>query len=187
MFQFNRKKYKSYSDEELVACYRDYGHKICISTLYERYGHLVMGVALKYLKDGAEAEDLTMHVFEQLFERLKVHDVNHFKSWLYMVTRNECLMQLRKTRKLVPEELESQSEQHHDPELLESQLTLLATKLELLKTEQRLCIDYFYLQNKSYAEISELLSMPLMKVKSAIQNGKRNLKILLEQENEFNQ
>lgn len=187
MFQFNRKKYIGYSDEELVTHYRNNGHKICMSILYERYGHLVMGVALKYLKDGPEAEDLTMHVFELLFDKLKVHEVQHFKSWLFMVARNECLMYLRRKKKVVPEELEQASSRSTDPETLESQLTLLAAKLDLLKTEQRLCIDYFYLQNKSYAEISELLSIPVSKVKSAIQNGKRNLKILLEQENEFNQ
>ena len=187
MFQFNRKKYSRYTDEELVNSYRHDWHTICISILYERYGHLVMGVALKYLKDGPEAEDLTMHVFELLLAKLKVHEVQHFRSWLFMVTRNECLMHLRRLKRIVPDELEHTSSSSTDHEELELQLTLLAAKLDSLKTEQRLCIDYFYLQNKSYAEISGLLTIPITKVKSAIQNGKRNLKILLEQENEFNQ
>lgn len=188
MFSFRRKKYHSYSDEQLVNAYKMEWDKFYISLLYERYSHLVMGTALNYLKNRTEAEDITMNVFESLFEKLKVHDVVNFKSWLYMVTRNECLMFLRKVKRAVPIELESISEEtESDLEHKEIQLDLLASQIETLKSEQRKCIELFYLEQQSYQEISDALSISIKQVKSAIQNGKRNLKILLEKENEFNQ
>lgn len=190
MFSFRRKKYHSYSDEQLVDAYKIECDKFYISLLYERYSHLVMGTALNYLKNRTEAEDITMNVFESLFEKLKVHDVANFKSWLYMVTRNECLMFLRKVKRSVPVELESVEETTEntiDFEQLEFALSLLEEKITVLKPEQKMCIELFYLNQQSYQEISDTLSISIKQVKSAIQNGKRNLKILLEKENEFNQ
>ena len=189
MFQFKRKKYQSYSDEMLALTYKNEQEKMCLNMLYERYAHLVMGVALKYLKDGPMAEDLTSHVFEKLIEMLKKHDIANFKSWLYMVSKNECLMFLRKHKGQVPLELENIHEESSeiDHNLYNTQLNLLHEKIEVLKDDQKRCIELFYIQEKSYNEISLELKLTLNQVKSAIQNGKRNLKILLEKENEFNQ
>lgn len=189
MFQFKRKKYQSLSDEMLVLTYKNEHEKMCLSILYERYAHLVMGVALKYLKDGPIAEDLTSHVFEKLLEMLKKHDVENFKSWLYMVSKNECLMFLRKQKSQVPLELDNITEENSDIDhnLYNTQLNLLHEKIDVLKDDQKRCIELFYIQEKSYNEISLELKLTLNQVKSAIQNGKRNLKILLEKENEFNQ
>jgi len=189
MFQFKRKKYQSYSDEMLVFTYKSEHEKLCLSILYERYAHLVMGVALKYLKDGAMAEDLTSHVFERLIDMLNKHEVANFKSWLYMVSKNECLMFLRKQRREVPIELETIVEQNEEKDhlLYDAQLNLLNEKIDALKDEQRKCIELFYIHEKSYNEISVELALTLNQVKSAIQNGKLNLKILLEKEDEFNQ
>ena len=50
MFTNRRKKYRLMTDEELVNIYKDERSSLCIEILYERYGHLVMGVSLKYLK-----------------------------------------------------------------------------------------------------------------------------------------
>ena len=56
----------------------------------------------------------------------------------------------------------------------------MATSLEELNPEQKQCLILFYLEKKSYQEISENTGFSLMQVKSYIQNGKRNLKILLD-------
>lgn len=185
---FKRKKYRKLTDEELVLIIQQQQDSDGIGILYERYGHLVYGLALNYLKNKNDAEDLTSLVFEQLFSKLQKHTVQHFKSWLYMLSKNECLMFLRK--------LKPQSDiEHHSFELTENegnsenkeiQLSILENKIDLLKDEQQQCIRLFYLEEKSYQEVSDTLNIPLNKVKSAIQNGKRNLKILLEQHHEFN-
>ena len=183
----SRKTYQSLSDEELVKMYKDKSSSAIIGELYTRYGPLVMCTSMKYLKNKANAEDLTMQVFEHLPKKLSSHNIQRFKSWLYMVTKNECLMLLRKKRHLTTEimkELESSNELHLKEEK-EVQLNLLEQAITKLKDEQRQCIELFYLEQKSYQEIVFELKMDLKKVKSAIQNGKRNLKINLETKNEF--
>lgn len=189
MFQFKHKTYKTLSDEELVISYQKKNDAYCLSVLYERYGHLVMGACLKYLKDVEESKDMTMHVFESLFEKLKNHDVSNFKSWLYIVTRNECFMFLRKQNKTITymEQTSASDELNEDETDLDLKISLVSTKMNELKVNQRQCVDLFYIQNKSYKEISDITGFSINQVKSEIQNGKRNLKILLEKENEFNQ
>ncbi|MFT5860775.1 MAG: RNA polymerase sigma factor (sigma-70 family) [Flavobacteriaceae bacterium] len=182
-----RRTYQSMSDEELVQTYKDKQSSAIIGEFYTRYGHLVMGTSMKYLKNKADAEDITMHVFEHLSKKLVAHNIQRFKSWLYMVTKNECLMTLRKKGRLTTEitkELES-SDELHLKEAKEVQLNLLEEAVTTLKEEQRKCIELFYLEQKSYQEIVILLKWDLKKVKSAIQNGKRNLRLNLETKDEF--
>lgn len=178
----SRQKYRSMQDAELVLQFRSNTRKqgALLGEIYTRYGHLVMGTAMKYLKNRMDAEDLTMKLFEGLTKKLTKHDVQHLKSWLYMVTRNECLMVLRK-KGLPTTELDdrSQTDNSSFDEEKELQLSELEKAINDLKDEQKKCIELFYLESKSYQEVADLLNMDLKKVKSAIQNGKRNLKIRL--------
>ena len=90
MFGNKQKKYKLKTDEELVTLYKLERSSTCIAIIYERYGHLVMGTCMKYLKNEVESQDITMQIFEELHSKLLKHEINYFKSWLYMVTKNEC-------------------------------------------------------------------------------------------------
>ena len=182
-----RDTYKSHSDEQLLSAYKKKQSSKIIGELYVRYGHLVFGTAMRYTKNKVDAEDITMVIFEKLPKKITSHEIQSFKSWLYMVTKNECLMFFRKKGNITLEltrELESEDtlEQKKNEEI---QINLLEDAIETLKEEQKTCIKLFYLEYKSYQEIAELLYMDLKKVKSAIQNGKRNLKINLEGRNEF--
>lgn len=186
---FSRKsKYHSHSDAELVRLYKDKRNSQILGEIYARYGHLVFGASLKYLKNKQNAEDLTMNLFEKLPEKLLNNEIKTFKSWLYMVTKNECLMLLRKkgiqTNELITDPKSDESDETIVIEK-EEQLIALEQTIEELKPEQRDCIKLFYIDGKSYSEITDLLKLDIKKVKSAIQNGKRNLKIKLEGRNEF--
>lgn len=179
--------YHQLSDEELVLKFRNEGSSDIIGEIYKRYGHLVMGTCMKYLKNRADAEDMTMTLFEKLPHKLANHTIERFKSWLYMVTKNECLMLLRKKGHLsaeITKELEAKEELQL-VEAKEVQYELLEEAIKELKEDQRKCIELFYIESKSYQEITSLLQLDLKKVKSAIQNGKRNLKLILENRNEF--
>lgn len=190
MFQRRRKKYRLLDDPELVAQYKADGDSDSFGVLYERYGHLVMGVCLKYLKDEFEAEDLTSKIFEELGQKIRKHTIDNFKGWLYQVTRNECLMFLRRYKPYFVrgEQLQLAATEENNSKLdVEIQLTLLEHALPRLKSDQEKCLRLFYLEDKSYNEVSSLLQMDLKQVKSAIQNGKRNLKIILTQNDEFRQ
>ena len=158
--------------------------KSCVAILYERYAHLVLGSCMHYIKRSDEAEDITSSIFEKLHEKLLKHEITYFKSWLYSVTRNECMMYFRKAHKkgfqvVIPEELSNEPEE--DNFQLESKLSLVEQELMGLKEFQRICIVHFYFDRLSYEQISEKMDLPIKEVKSHLQNGKRNLRILMEQ------
>jgi len=187
MFNKKRHNYSSHTDEELLIRYKEKPNSDVLGEYYKRYGHLAFGVALKYLKNPSDAEDITMSVFENLPKKIINHSIHNFKSWLYSVVKNECLMRLRKKEFASPA-IEKELEQSNEIEavyLLEGQLELLEQSIGELSDEQQTCIRLFYLEKKSYNEISATVHLEIKKVKSAIQNGKRNLKIKLEGYHEF--
>ena len=177
--------YKNRTDEELISLYKKSDDLEIVGILYDRYMALTFGVFLKYLKDREESRDAVMHIFEKLIITLKSHEINVFKGWLYVTARNHCLMQIRARKgknfqELSPILMETGSNGHHDGEEIEGNLTRLEKCMELLAVEQRQCVRMFYLQHKCYREITESTGYELNKVKSFIQNGKRNLKICME-------
>jgi len=176
MFQFRLKKYRQCSDEELILLFKEKQDSAFIGILYERYSHLVMGVALKYLKNVEESQDITSKIFEELPTKLAKHSVEFFKSWLYRVTMNEAFQVLRKKGVEVTTDqfpsLESESLNSEEIQTKEKQLEALEHAIEDLKSEQKKCIQLFYLQEKSYVEIASELNLELMKVKSYIQDRK---------------
>ncbi len=197
LFFSRSKNVNTLDDTVLIAEYKRTGDNNYVGELFKRYAHLVLGVCLKYLKSGEEAQDMTMIVFEKLLTDLKKHEVEHFKSWLYMVTKNQCLMQLRKQKGKETVEIKINSSEDDDEKSVENDLIghlddvdLKEVKLQQLEegitklnSEQKICVELFYLQNKSYVEVAEITGYELNQVKSYIQNGKRNLKIYLEKRN----
>ena len=152
--------------------------------------HLVYGLCLKYLKDEEKSKDAVMQIFEQLISKLKIHEVSNFKSWLYTLSRNHCLMEIRSSGKqeFVPMEenfMEKDAFVHLDiDDTRERKLTIMESCMEKLPTEQRDTINLFYLEQKCYKEVADITGYDLNKVKSYIQNGKRNLKICIEKSGE---
>jgi RNA polymerase sigma factor (sigma-70 family) len=181
-----RKPLADFEDSELILNYKESGEKVWVGELYKRYRALVYGVCLKYLKDREQSKDAAMHVFEKLLASLLSHEVQHFKSWLYVSTRNYCLMQLRSqkgkyTEEISPLLVETSPTNHlEDGTELEGNLTKLEKCIETLNAEQKACVQLFFLQEKCYQEVSDNTGYELGKVKSYIQNGKRNLKICME-------
>jgi len=187
--------YIHHTDLELISLYKESGDNVYIGELFKRYTHLVFGVCMKYLKDEDESKDAVMMIFEKLPADLKKHEVNQFKGWLHTVARNHCLMELRAKSARHEKEvemakdfgsiMESGYDLHLDGEAdKEKELSNLESAVKELKEEQKICIELFYLQEKSYQEVAEMTGFDMNKVKSAIQNGKRNLKILLTERNE---
>ena len=175
------------SDPELLEIYKSRGELDVLGVLYGRYTSLVYGVCLKYLKDREESKDAVMQIFEKLVTTLKSHEVEHFKSWLYVTARNHCLMALRSGKgrnfeEISPSLMESDSLLHlEDEPEMEANLSKLEKCIDGLINEQKQCVQLFYLQQKCYREISLSTGFDDNKVKSYIQNGKRNLKICMEQ------
>lgn len=183
---FGKKRYQTLDDNDLPGHYKETGNQEIIGEIYKRFGHLMFGTCLKYLKNKEEAEDCVMGIFEKMPDKLENHQIQHFKSWLYMVTKNACLMRLRKVDPfsdalpILEEAVEGSNESGiDDKKLLEIKIEALNEAIEDLKDEQKETVKLFYIEQCSYAQISERLDMPMKKVKSAIQNGKRNIKMKL--------
>ncbi len=185
---FIREKEKNnYSDTKLVHFYRKDGDLNTLSILYQRYMDLIYGVCLKYLKDPEASKDAVINIYEELITKLKQHEVSNFKSWLYTLSRNHCLMQLRREKGHntveIPEQFMQMEEMLHLEDVLqkEEQLTGMEKCLEQLSAEQKTCVTLFYLQGKCYNDIMEQTGIDWNKVRSNIQNGRRNLKLCMEE------
>jgi RNA polymerase sigma-70 factor (ECF subfamily) len=181
------------TDEELLSEFRSGSDPELFGELYSRYMHLVYGVCLKYLRDREESMDAVMQIFEKLLTELPKQTIGNFRSWLHVVTKNYCLMQLR-SQKSEQEKynkwlndpsvfMETSSVMHpidEDEEVIDK---ALEDCIERLKNEQKKCIRLFYFENRCYNEIAVNLGLNEKIVKSHLQNGKRNLKLCLEEKN----
>ena len=180
------KSIETLSDEALLDAFKESADQQMLAQLYLRYTDLVYGVCLKYLKDGEAAKDAVMNIYHELLIKLQSHEVENFKSWLYVVAKNHCLTQLRKEKKMVtveftPAVMQSEDFTHLDNVLeKENELKKLEFCIENLPGEQKQSIRLFYLENKCYNEIVDTTGFEWNKVRSLIQNGRRNLKICME-------
>jgi RNA polymerase sigma factor (sigma-70 family) len=176
------------ADIELIASYKATRNPVHVGVLFERYAHLVLGVSLRYLRRREDAEDAVMEVYERLLSALLEHEITNFRSWLYSVVANHCRMTLRRrkgtpTPVVASEELldavlaaaSPSPEEDRGERLLEA----LPSSLAQLGAGQRRCLELFYLEDLSYAEVATRTGFTLNEVKSHIQNGKRNLRTVL--------
>ncbi|WP_299354750.1 sigma-70 family RNA polymerase sigma factor [Mucilaginibacter sp.] len=186
-FLKSQSKPNNTADEGLLLEYKQTGNLASLAALYENYMHLVYGVCLKYLHDEELSKDAVMQIFEELITKAAKHDIKQFKPWLYVLSRNFCLMQIRSGKKLQTESLPDFMEFADDAHLnyeREEDITALERCKEKLPAAQKVSIQLFYMDEKCYKEIVDDTGYSMNEVKSYIQNGKRNLKICLEKNRE---
>jgi RNA polymerase sigma factor (sigma-70 family) len=181
-------KYDHLSDEEIIRLFKERSDNQFIGILYKRYGHLVLGLCLKYFHHKDQATETVLIIFSRLIADLQKHDVRFFKSWLYIYSKNHCLGELRKQQLALKRELELRETQGTVMDLRgevdlnerENQILMMEKAILEIPDDQRKCICLYYYEKKSYHQISEMTGFSQMAVKSHIQNGKRNLKIKME-------
>lgn len=184
--QVNTEQYKHISDQQLLENFYADNNNEWLGILFPRYTLLLLGVCMKYLKNEEEAKDCVQQVFLKALTELHKYKVEYFKSWLYMVAKNHCLMKLRDKNKRTIEmndNVMGAINEETDKILLEQKdktLSLMEQALEELNEEQKKCVKLFYLDKQSYQQIADTTGFSLMQVKSYIQNGKRNLKQMIE-------
>ncbi len=187
MFQFFRSNTEASTDEVLLRRYRTEGNTACLGVLYERYMPMVYGVCFNILRDSGHAEDAVMAIYEELTVKLKTHEVTAFRGWLYVLARHHCLNEWRKARRQ-PTDLHAPDEMlrfdapadHTDLDRWTLPEAGLDDCIAALSAEQRRCVELFYFADKSYREIADSLPEDLGKVRSHLQNGRRNLRSCLE-------
>lgn len=183
----NAKAYRHFSDQSLLEIYRKTTDRAVIDVLFRRYAHLVMGVCLKYLKDEEAAKDALMTIFEQLMAKIRIFEIQNFNGWIYRLSKNYCLMELRskqtqkKRHRLweneqnVAENMGQDLNTWEEEMRFEQKLKRSKAALEKLKPAQKQCIELFYMQERSYKEISKITGFSVKKVKTSLQNGRKNL------------
>ncbi len=177
------------TESDLLLKYRQTHHQKFISEIFSNYSHLIFLVCLKYLGNREEAKDAVMDIYETTVEKLKTHEVHNFKSWIYSLSKNHCLMKLRQSKKIFSLDdensftfVESEDFLHQlDKEQIEKRNEIIENAIASLNSEQQKCIRLFYFEKKSYKEIALAIKEDVSKVKSYLQNGKRNLKLILEE------
>ncbi len=182
----NLQKINHIDDKELLnRFYSDYNNE-WLGLLLPRYTLLLFGVCMKYLKNEEDAKDCVQQIFLKTINELHNYKVEYFKSWIYMIAKNHCLMKLRDKGKYtveITEKMAGTPDTTEDRNLLiekDNTLSNMQSALQQLNHEQQLCVTLFYLEKKSYTEIAVKTGYNMMQVKSNIQNGKRNLRLLLE-------
>jgi len=184
-FLKNNRPYKSWSDDELLKHFIQTSDQELLGQLYSRYVSLVYGLCLKYLQQVEDAEDAVINIYEELVQKIRNYQIENFKTWLYSVAKNHCLQILRKEKNLIFEEIDARIMESDDFEHLldvnedKEKEEALNYCLDTLPEEQRQCVNHFFFDDFSYADIVEKTGYALNKVKSYIQNGKRNLKICI--------
>ena len=183
----NAERYQQLTDQQLLEhFYADHDNE-WLGILLQRYTLLLLGLCMKYLKNEEQAKDSVQQIFLKVITELQKYKVEYFKSWVYMVAKNHCLMILRDRQGKIPAEITDRlkiaaAEEQDKQSLLQNDHTmeLMESALKELSPEQQQCVTLFYLNKKSYQEISEATGYSLLQVKSYIQNGKRNLRILID-------
>jgi RNA polymerase sigma-70 factor (ECF subfamily) len=188
MMRFNFFKQKSnltdFTVEDLIIKYKSTNDTAIIGEIYNRYAGIVFGVCAKYLKIEEECKDVTSKIFQDLILDLKKYEIKYFSGWLHKVTINECLKTLKKSERTISFIEENLYDIQDDGIEIDS-IDKISNEeinqcIEKLNKDQSICIKLFYIEEKSYKEISDLTQLTLLQVKSCIQNGKRNLKIMLQ-------
>lgn len=175
-----------FSDADLLAQYVRERNGRALGELYERYLPMIYGVCLRYLRDADNAADAVMAIFEETALRVGQYQVQEFRPWIYTVTKNYCLQQLRSRRQEVPFDMAervgecSEVTVWLDDKSEGDRMAQLEACMEKLPEKQRECLVGFFWDGKSYADIAAETRYPLASVKSFLQNGKRNLKLCVE-------
>jgi RNA polymerase sigma-70 factor (ECF subfamily) len=178
-------RFNHITDAELLQeFYNDHDNK-WLGILLPRYTLLLLGVCMKYLKNEEEARDCVQQIFLKVINELHKYKVDYFKSWIYMIAKNHCLMKLRDQKNKIVELKQEVTEtvNFETDKISMAERDVLLQKMEAainkLNPDQQQCVKLFYLEKRSYSEVAEITGFTSLQVKSYLQNGKRNLKLLM--------
>jgi RNA polymerase sigma-70 factor, ECF subfamily len=178
-----RKAIATHTDEELVRLLRE-GHRSALADLWDRYAELLYGVGMKYLKDTEQSKDEVVELFAGLKDLVAKHDIARFRPWVHTVMRNRCLQLLRKTHpdRDLPDGLAHDPNSDQDTVLREASLQELERAMGELNPEQHDCIRLFHMENQSYAQVAARTGLTIEQVRSHLQNGRRNLRLIIQRQ-----
>jgi len=178
----NSHKIQDLSNEELFEKFVESNDMAFFGELYKRFIPKVYGLCLKYLGNSEASRDAVMEIYQLVSVKIRNYEIDNLNAWLYSVAKNYCLQVIRKEKRTIFVSIEdvvvenSSFFTHTDEARTLEEIAALEYCMNTLSEEQKTSVKLFYFEEKSYADIVEITGYALNKVKSYIQNGKRNLK-----------
>jgi RNA polymerase sigma-70 factor (ECF subfamily) len=172
---------KQYTDEQLVRLYIESQKNIYFEALYERYVDKVYRKCLSFVKDKARAEDYSHDIFLKIIVRLgSFKETSKFSTWLFSITYNYCMDQIRIEKKMaesdLDDEMEIAADEPEDMDQMNYEAKQLKKALESISPDERSILLMKYQDDFSIKEIADTFNLTESAVKMRLKRTKEKLK-----------
>jgi len=173
-----------YTDEQLVRLFVETQRNSFFEELYERYADKVYRKCLSFVKDQARAEDFTHDIFIKLILRVGTFkETAKFSTWLFSITYNYCMDQLRIIKKEAEEALDDEidiADDSEDPIEIEMEAHQLRKALDQINPDEKTILLMKYQDNFSIKEIADTFGLTESAVKMRLKRTKEKLRKIYE-------
>lgn len=181
--KINGMEYQKLVDEKLVRYVRNVDQE-AYREVIARYQEKLMRYAYGIVLDEQMAQDVVQNTLIKAFKNLRGFDTRRkFSSWIYRIAHNEVMNEINRGKKFISLETHNWlGEKMVSNENIEEEYTKQEIKKMVGEVFRKVDLKYrevltlYYLEDKSYEEISEILRMPMGTVGTRINRGKRLLK-----------
>lgn len=160
--------------KELIRKARE-GNIQALNELINNHKNLAYSIALKYLKNKEDAEDVVQNSFIIILKSIKnFRNEAKFSTWLYTIVYHECLKELKnrnQTMEYIPQFVEYENEETYVEEKDD-----INNFLKILTSNEYTTITLFYLKEKSIDEIAKITSLSKVNIKVLLHRARLKLK-----------
>ncbi|KKR05448.1 MAG: ECF subfamily RNA polymerase sigma factor, RNA polymerase sigma-70 factor, ECF subfamily [Candidatus Peregrinibacteria bacterium GW2011_GWC2_39_14] len=170
---------EKFTDEEIVEKVRSVDQEFYV-VIMERYQNKLLRYAMNITGDEDTAVDVIQESFIKAFINLKSFDLKKkFSSWIYRIVHNEAMNSVKKYLKETPfpDHIDSQSDEDLEDDFKQKETVAKVKKclkkIPLLYSEP---LSLYFIEEKSYEEISDILRIPMGTVAIRINRAKKLMK-----------
>ncbi len=164
------------------------GNVQAFSFLIDKYQNLVYTLALKLLKKPEDAEEMAQDTFVKAFQKIDTYEgKSKFSTWLYSITYNACISELRKRRvefssfddRQISDSDEMKMHDYYRETKKEDQEKYLNLALSKLQEDDQVLVTLYYFENQSMDEISVITGLTVSNIKVKIHRARKRMYSLL--------
>lgn len=169
------------ADADIHLRLRAGDYRAAFETLLPRYRDRVFRLALSMLRNRTEAEDIAQDIFLRLWRALPGYSGRAaLSTWIYAISRNACLSQIRKHRPQVSlDDPDAQDEPAiaalAAPSTDDSAVASVTRMLDCLPPRYRQVVTLFYMEDKSCEQTATALGLPVGTVKALLHRARRRM------------
>jgi RNA polymerase sigma-70 factor, ECF subfamily len=168
-------------DQDIVELLRGGAVEAAFERLVDRYERKVYRLCCSLLRDPNRAEDAAQESLVRVWKALAKYDERaSLSTWIYTITRNRCLTAIERHRQLdslsdPAVEHEAEVAQAVGPEVEQDHLAVLREMVDALPERFRRALILFYYQERSVAEVAQMLGQPEGTVKTNLHRARAAL------------